>query len=286
MNPAVLISSILGIFIGLILTFFGERIFKISLSATGFGVGFVLAGGIAFGATENTIVAGIAGGILGVITLFIANSAYRTALFVIGFAMAAIIVTYISIAMDAVSVDVQNLNNLTASNVQQMLPLVITGFIASMITGSLVVMFDTPILRLATAIFGAIVFAISGFVLTTGTDALPQTTSELLSPQLFIWGMSWIPLAIVGVVFQFFGVSWLFNFLQIGQASRQERARQKSYRESKRQQMMQQQYGQQSPPNRPSQGNPQQQYGQPPPNQPASQRRPQRRQNPPRKPRS
>ena len=109
-----------------------------------------------------------------------------------------------------------------------MLPLIGAGFVASMITGSLVVMMDTPILRVATAIFGAIIFAISGFVLMTGTDQLPQSTAQLVGVPLFVWGVGWIPLAIAGVVFQFFGVEWLLKFLQMDKYSRQERARQKA----------------------------------------------------------
>ena len=295
MNPAILIASMLGLFIGLTVTFFGERIFKISLSATGFGVGLMLAGGIAFNFTENVVVAGIAGVIAGIISLFIVRSAYRSGLFLIGFAMAAIIVTYISLAMDAVSVDVQNLQNIDPNTIQEMLPVVVTGLVASIITGALVVMMDTPILRLATAIFGAIIFVISGFVLTTGTDTLPQSTAELVSVDLFVWGVGWIPLAIAGVIFQFFGVNWLLNFLQIDQYSRQERARQKAYQANKQRQMQQRPPVQgvqptHYPPDQPRQGNPQPYRGQPPANyppkrRPPSQRPPQQRQNPPRKPR-
>jgi hypothetical protein len=284
MNPVVLLASILGLFIGLSVTFFGERIFKISLSATGFGVGFALGGGIAFNLTEEILVAIIAGGIAGIISLFIVRSAYRTGLFLIGFAMAAILVTYISLAMDAVTIDIQNLRNINPNNIQQMLPLIGTGFFASMITGALVVMFDTPILRVVTAIFGAVIFSISGFVLTTGMDSLPQSTAELVSVQLFMWGIGWIPLAIAGVIFQFFGVNWLLNFLQIDKASRQERTRQEAYQQQQMTNQRPPSYGQQPSNRSPSQGNPQQ-----PPNRRPSQGNAQQRQNPrrqpPRKPR-
>lgn len=305
MNPALLIASLLGIFIGLTLTFFGERIFKISLSGTGFGVGAVLAGGIAFNLFENMIFALVVGVVVGFMSLLLVRSAYRSGLFLIGFAMAAIVVTYISLAMDAVTIDIQNLENIDPTSIQQMLPLLGAGFVASMITGSLVVMMDTPILRVATAIFGALIFAISGFVLTTGTDTLPQSTAQLVSVDLFVWGMGWIPLAIAGVVFQFFGINWLLNFLQIDKYSRQERARQKAYVASKRQptaQPPQQGYPQQPPqqgypPQQPpQQGYPQQdpyghqgprpqppQQGYPPQNRPPQQRP--RTQQPPRKPR-
>ena len=292
MSPVVLLASILGLFIGLTITFFGERIFKISLSSTGFGVGFTLASGIAYSITEQILVAGIAGVVVGMISLFIVRSAYRSGLFLIGFAMAAILVTYISIAMDAVTIDIQNLENIDPNTIQQMLPLIGTGFFAAMITGALVVMFDTPILRVTTAIFGAIVFAISGFILTTGMDSLPQSTAQLVGVELFVWGAGWIPLAIAGVIFQFFGVNWLFNFLQIDKASRAEKARQQAY--LKQQQMNQQQSlinrppvqgdGQQPLINRPpAQDNPQQPYGQQPLiNRPPAQSNPQKRQNPPR----
>jgi hypothetical protein len=291
MTPVVLLASILGLFIGLAVTFFGERIFNISLSSTGFGVGFVLAGGIAFNVTEQLLVALVAGGIAGVISLFVVRSAYRSGLFLIGFAMSAILVTYISIAMDAVTIDIQNLENIDPNAIQQMLPLIGTGFFASMITGALVVMFDTPILRVLTAIFGAIVFAISGFILTTGMDTLPQTTAQLVGVPLFAWGGGAIPLAFAGIVFQFFGVNWLFSFLQIDQASRQKKARQQTYTQQQPsnypppQGNPQQPYGQQPPSGQqplirrpPSQGNPQQPYRQQPP----SQRNPQQRQSPPR----
>jgi len=286
MTPVVLLASILGLFIGLTVTFFGERIFKISLSATGFGVGFALAGGIVYNLTNEILGALIAGAIAGVISLFIVRSAYRSGLFLIGFAMAAILVTYISIAMDAVTIDIQNLENFDPNTIQQMLPLIGTGFFASMITGALVVMFDTPILRVTTAIFGAIIFAISGFVLTTGMDTLPQSTAQLVGVDLFVWGAGWIPLAIAGVVFQFFGVNWLLNFLQIDQASRQEKARQQAYRLQQQQQMNQPppNYGQQQPPSNypPAQRNPQQPYGQHQPliRRPPAQDNPQQRQNP------
>ena len=265
MTPVILLASILGLFIGLTLTFFGEQVFKISLSATGFGVGFTLAAGIAYNLTEQVLVAGIAGVMLGLISLFIVRSAYRSGLFLIGFAMAAILVTYISIAMDAVTIDIQNIENIDPNTIQQMLPLIGTGFFASMITGALIVMFDTPILRVTTAIFGAIVFAISGFILTRGMDSLPQSTAQLVSVDLFVWGAGWIPLAIAGVVFQFFGVNWLLNFLQIDKASRQEKARQQAYRQQHQQANQQAPtYGQQSPNHPPAQGNPQQPYGQQP----------------------
>lgn len=286
MNPAIVIASILGLFIGLMITFFGERIFKISLSGTGFGVGLVLAGGIAFNLTENIIVAVIAGGIVGFISLLLVRSAYRSGLFLIGFAMAAIVVTYISLAMDAVTIDIQNIENIDPNSIQQMLPLIGTGFFASMITGALVVMFDTPILRIATAIFGAIIFSISGFVLTTGTDALPQSTAELVSVELFVWGVGWIPLAVAGVVFQFFGVNWLLTFLQIDKYSRQEKARQQAYRANKQRQMQSQRPKARKQP--PRQGYPQRPSnptGRQARNRPPSQRNPQSRQYPPRKPR-
>lgn len=291
MTPVVLLASILGLFIGLTVTFFGERIFKISLSATGFGVGFALGGGIAFNLTQEILVAILAGGVAGIISLFIVRSAYRTGLFLIGFAMAAILVTYISLAMDAVTIDIQNLGNIDSNTIQQMLPLIGTGFFASMITGALVVMFDTPILRVTTAIFGAVIFSVSGFVLTTGMDSLPQSTAELVGVQLFVWGIGWIPLAIAGIIFQFFGVNWLLNFLQIDKASRQEKARQQAYHPNPQPQMTNQRPPAQGqyPPNRlQSQGNPQQSqapYGQQSPNHPPSPGNPQQRQNPPRKPR-
>lgn len=297
MNPAILIASILGIFIGLTITFFGERIFKISLSGTGFGVGAVLAGGIAFSVFESAIFALVVAVVVGFMSLFLVRSAYRTGLFIIGFAMAAIIVTYISIAADAVTIDIQNLENIDPTSIQQMLPLIGTGLVTSIITGALVVMMDTPILRVATAIFGAIIFAISGYVLMTGTDTLPQSTAQLVSVELFVWGLGWIPLAIAGVIFQFFGINWLLSFLQIDKYSRQERARQKAYQSSKQQQMAQrppQGYPQQPPNPGATQGNPPQspnpygqgqprQQGYPPQNRPPQQRP--RTQQPPRKPR-
>jgi len=235
MNPAILLTSIFALLIGLAITFFGERIFKISLSSTGFAVGAVLVGGIVFNLTDNLIVALIGGGIAGFFTALIVRSAYRAGLFIIGFAMAAIIATYIAIAMDAVTVDIQNLENIDPTTLQTMLPLVLAGFVMSIVSGALVVIFDTPILRVVTAIFGAIIFAISGFVLTTGTETLPQSTASLVSVQLFVWGALWIPLAIAGVVFQFFGVTWLFKLLQIDQASRQEQKRRQAYMQQKQQ---------------------------------------------------
>lgn len=291
MTPVVLLASILGLFIGLTVTFFGERVFKISLSSTGFGVGFMLASGIIYNITEQLIPALIAGVIIGVISLFIVRSAYRSGLFLIGFAMAAILVTYISIAMDAVTIDIQNLENFDPNTITPILPLIGTGFFASMITGALVVMFDTPILRVTTAIFGAVIFAISGFILTTGMDSLPQSTAQLVGVDLFVWGAGWIPLAIAGVVFQFFGVNWLLNFLQIDKATRQEKSRQQAYRQQQQMNRQpptqgnpQQPYGQQPLINRPpSQGNPQQPAGQQPLiRRPPEQGNPQQRQNPPR----
>lgn len=302
MNPAILIASILGLFIGLTITFVGERIFKISLSSTGFGAGLMLVGGITFNVTENLLVALGAGFVAGIISLFLVRSAYRTGLFFIGFAMAAIVVTYIALAMDAVTIDIQNIENIDPTSIQPMLPLLMAGFVASIVTGSLMVMMDTPILRVATAIFGAIIFSLSGFVLTTGTDTLPQSTAQLVSVDLFVWGVGWIPLAIAGVIFQFFGVEWLLKFLQIDKYSRQERARQSAYQASKQPQQRppQQPYGQQPPPQRyppqhsPTQDHPQQPYGQQPPQQgnpqqptrPPLQRYPPRQTDqPPRKPR-
>ena len=292
MTPIMLLASILGLFIGLAITFMGEQIFKISLAATGFGVGFVLAGGIVVNLTGEIPMALIAGGVAGIISLFLVRSAYRTGLFLIGFAMSAILVTYTSLAMDAVTIDIQNLSNIDPNTIQQMLPLIGTGFFASMITGALVVIFDTPILRVTTAIFGAVIFSISGFILTTGMDSLPQSTAELVGVEFFVWGFGWIPLAIAGVIFQFFGVNWLLNFLQIDKASRQERARQKAYHANPQQPIANQHppTAGQYPPNRPpAQGNPQQPYSQRPPasqsNRPRSQGNPQQRQNPPRKPR-
>lgn len=266
MNPAILLTSIFGLFIGLAVTFFGERIFKISLSSTGFAVGAVLVGGIAFNLTENVIVALIGGAIAGFFTALMVRSAYRTGLFIIGFAMAAIIATYIALAMDAVTVDIQNLENVDPNALTSMLPLIGAGLVMSMVSGSLLVIFDTPLLRIITAIFGAIVFSISGFVLTTGMETLPQSTASLVSVQLFVWGALWIPLAIVGVVFQFFGVNWLFKLLQIDQASRQEQKRRDAYVQQK-QQVARPPQGTGYPSNQPPPqqgGYPQQQY---PPNQ-------------------
>ncbi|GEM_PF-2846119 len=233
MDPAILLTSIFALLIGLAVTFFGERIFKISLASTGFAVGAALFGGIALTLLDNVIIALIVGGIGGVITSFMVQSAYRTGLFIIGFAMAAIITIYIALAMDAVTVDIQNLESINPDELSSMLPLIIAGFSMSLISGSLVVMFDTPILRVVTAIFGAIVFAISGFVLTTGMETLPQSAASLVSVQLFVWGAGWIPLAIAGIVFQFFGVTWLFKLLQIDQASRQEQKRRQAYHQQK-----------------------------------------------------
>lgn len=260
MSPTILLTSIFALLIGLAVTFFGERIFKISLSSTGFAVGAVLVGGLVLTVIDNVIAALVAGAIAGLITAFLARSAYRTALFIMGFAMSAIIATYIGLAMDAVTVDIQNLENIDPNTLQSMFPLIIAGSVMSMVSGALVVIFDTPILRVATAIFGAIVFSISGFVLTTGMETLPQSTASLVSVQLFVWGALWIPLAIAGVVFQFFGVTWLFKLLQIDQASRKEQKRRQAYYQQKQAQRP------------PSQGYPQNpQQGDYPPNQPPPQ---------------
>jgi len=274
MSPTILLTSIFALLIGLAVTFFGERIFKISLSSTGFAVGAVLVGGLVLTVIDNVIAALVAGAIAGLITAFLARSAYRTALFIMGFAMSAIIATYIGLAMDAVTVDIQNLENIDPNTLQSMFPLIIAGSVMSMVSGALVVIFDTPILRVATAIFGAIVFSISGFVLTTGMETLPQSTASLVSVQLFVWGALWIPLAIAGVVFQFFGVTWLFKLLQIDQASRKEQKRRQAYYQQKQAQRP------------PSQGYPQNpQQGDYPPNQPPQQgdypQNPQGRQQPP-----
>ncbi len=256
MNPVILLTSIFALIIGLAVTFFGERIFKISLTSTGFAVGAVLAGGILFNFSENIFIAMVGAAIAGFITSLLVRSAYRTGLFVIGFAMSSIIATYIAIAMDAVSVNIQNIENIDPNTIQQLLPLILAGFAMSMVSGSLIVLFDTPILRVATAIFGAIVFSISGFVLTTGMESLPQSTASLVSVQLFVWGAIWIPLAIAGVVFQFFGVNWLFRLLQIDQGSRQENARRKAYYQQKQQ--VQRPPNQQTPPQQGYPQNPQQ----------------------------
>lgn len=289
MNPVILLTSIFALIIGLAVTFFGERIFKISLTSTGFAVGAVLAGGLLFNFSENIFIAMVGAAIAGFITSLLVRSAYRTGLFIIGFAMSSIIATYIAIAMDAVSVNIQNIENIDPNTIQQLLPLILAGLAMSMVSGSLIVLFDTPILRVATAIFGAIVFSISGFVLTTGMESLPQSTASLVSVQLFVWGAIWIPLAIAGVVFQFFGVNWLFRLLQIDQGSRQERSRRKAYYQQKQQvqrppnqQRTPQQGYPQNPqqrppagqsPQRPSSGQPSQQ-GYPPKRQPPPRRKP------------
>lgn len=282
MNPAILLTSIFALIIGLAVTFFGERIFKISLASTGFAVGAVLVGGLIFNFSENVLFATGGGVVAGFITSLLVRSAYRTGLFIIGFAMSAIVATYIAIAMEAVTVDIQNIENIDPNTLQELLPLIIAGFAMSMVTGALVVLFDTPILRVGTAIFGAIIFAISGFVLTTGMETLPQSTASLVSVQLFVWGALWIPLAIAGVVFQFFGVNWLFRLLQIDQGSRQERARRKAYQQQKQQMQRPPASGQPRPQGYPQQGPPQQGY-------PQSQQRPPQqgyRQNPPQRPAS
>lgn len=249
MNSTVLIGSILSIFIGLALCFFGERIFKISLSATGFGIGALLLAGLSYSVTNNPLLALGAGFVGGLISYFIVHSFYRTGMFFIGFALSALVITYVLIAAQAVSINIQDISQVDANMIQQFLPMLGIGFVAASISGALFVIFDTPILKFATAIAGAMLVCISGFVLTTGTDSLPQSTAQLVSAPLFIFGLAWIPLALAGLVFQFFGIDWLLRFLQIDAASRHEKARREAYRQQQQLQSTQMppQYPQQPP---------------------------------------
>lgn len=287
MNPVVIIVSILGILIGLAVCFFGERIFKISLSATGFGVGALLIGGVTYSVTNNPLIAIGAGFVGGIISWFFVQSTYRTGMFFIGFGLTAIVVTYATLAMNVVNVNIQRIEQIDQGMIQQLLPVIGVGFVAAIVTGAMFVIFDTPILKFATAIVGGMLVSIAGFVITTGTDTVPESAASLVSAQLFIFGLAWIPLAIAGLVFQFFGIDWLLRFLQIDQASRQEKARRNAYRQQQRAGTMQ------PPPSQPPYGSPPPQQGgypQQPPQQggyPQQQNQPLRkyppRQNPPQK---
>ena len=77
MGSQITLLSVLGLIIGLALTFFGERIFKFSLTVTGFAIGGLLGFSVAFSMSNEPMVIVIATIVVGAIFVYIVHIAYK-----------------------------------------------------------------------------------------------------------------------------------------------------------------------------------------------------------------
>lgn len=175
-----------AVVVGLIECFFGYRILRFLLGVLGFIVGAVVAGSLAYELSNSSdlisIVAGIAGGLIGA---FIMYTLYIVGLFAIGAALGFMISSYIF----------GILNKDTVMYMQ---------IAAATVVGLLAAVFRKPVLILATA-YGGSYAAVTGvsYLISKNFDPLdPNFLSSLGEDQLYRMAIIWFGLGVFGLVVQ------------------------------------------------------------------------------------
>ena len=176
----------LGILLCAIQCFFGYRIFKFILGIVGFTLGGFLAGGVGYSASNEPLVAvlaGLLGGILGVVLLM---GLYFVGIFLFGGLLGVFVgATFFAAAGS------------------QPEPVVLV--ILALIGGGLALVFQKFMIILSTAFNGAWNVVAGIACLATGTTD-PANLEKLFRPdgsQRFVTILSWIVLGTVGAIYQY-----------------------------------------------------------------------------------
>jgi hypothetical protein len=210
MNPAVM-TSVFSLIIAFAMTFFGERVFKISLSATGFVVGGLLSYSLSLGFMYDIFFSLVTGVVGGVITAVLVQKAYHWGLFALGSVMAFCIFFYVATVNGTFPADPRSVTLVGPTAAINYLPVILAGFVVTIGAGFATLQFEALILRIITSLMGAIALSIYGYALSSGMSTIPQMDVILPQMQASVWGVVWLPLAAIGMGFQFFGAPRLFK---------------------------------------------------------------------------
>ena len=175
-----------AVVVGLIECFFGYRILRFLLGVLGFIAGAIVAGSLAYelsnGSDLISIVAGIAGGLIGA---FIMYTLYIVGLFAIGAALGFMISSYVFVILNKD-------------------PIMYMQITAAAVVGMLAAVFRKPVLILATAYGGsyAAVTGVSYLILKNFDPLDPNFLSSLGEDQLYRMAIIWFGLGVFGLVVQ------------------------------------------------------------------------------------
>ena len=174
-----------AIAMGLVQSFFGYRIFRVVLGLTGFFLGGLLGGFVAYSLTQSQPL-GIAGALIGGLI----GAGLMAGLYVVGvFLIGALFGAMVALALFGIG----------GSTPPGWIVLVV-----AIVAGMLATVLQKPMIVIATA-FGGAWWAVSGLAAITGTIAVENLRELLggLAGASAGWLIGWFVLGIVGVIFQF-----------------------------------------------------------------------------------